>query len=219
MDADMTARRDAYDRILGDFRVGRIDVLVGTQMIAKGLHFPNVTLVGVVYADLSLHMPDFRAGERTFQLLAQVAGRAGRGEAPGEVIVQTYTPHHTAVQSARRLDYEGFCDQELEFRKELGYPPFSHLTCITLRGPEENKVSFYASTLARRIRELASGGVMTSDAVPAPLARARGEYRYQVMLRSPSIGAIGKPVREALQRVSLPPKIRCSVDVDAMSLL
>ena len=109
IDADVTTKKDSYERILGDFKTGKTDILIGTQMIAKGLHFPNVTLVGIVYADLSLHMPDFRAGERTFQLLAQVAGRAGRGDVSGQVIIQTYTPHNPSVQAARRIDYEGFC--------------------------------------------------------------------------------------------------------------
>src|SRR5207247_8312525 len=114
MDSDTLRRKDDYRRILGDFRSGKIDILVGTQMIAKGLHFPNVTLVGIVYADLSLHIPDFRAGERTFQLLTQVAGRAGRGDVEGEVIVQAFTPFHRGIQSARRIDLPGFYDQEIE---------------------------------------------------------------------------------------------------------
>jgi len=219
MDTDITTRKDSYERILGDFRVGRTDILVGTQMIAKGLHFPNVTLVGVIYADLSLHMPDFRAGERTFQLLAQVAGRAGRGETPGEVIVQTYTPFHVAVQAARRLDYEGFCDQEIEFRRELKYPPFTHLVCITLKGPADAKVSFCASTLARQLGKAVSGNVLVSDAAPAPIARAKGNYRYQVMLRCPSTRAMTGPLEKVLKESKLPPDVSCSVDVDALSLL
>jgi len=120
MDSDTMKRKEAYHRVLGEFRTGKIDILIGTQMIAKGLHFPNVTLVGVVNADVILHMPDFRAAERTFQLLTQVAGRAGRGDVSGEVIVQTRTPHNPAIQAARRLTYEEFCDQELEFRRQLG---------------------------------------------------------------------------------------------------
>ena len=219
MDTDTTTTRDAYDRVLGDFRVGKIDVLVGTQMIAKGLHFPNVTLVGVIYADLSLHMPDFRAGERTFQLLAQVGGRAGRGDVPGEVIVQTYTPFHAAVQAARRLDYEGFCDQELEFRRELGYPPFGHLVCLTLRGASEEKVAFCASSLAQQLGRRVAKKVSLSDACPAPLARAKGKYRYQVMLRCPSTRAMTVPVLRVLREFTFPKGITWTVDVDALSLL
>jgi len=134
MDSDTLKKKEDYRRILGDFRIGKIDILVGTQMIAKGLHFPNVTLVGIIYADLSLHMPDFRAGERTFQLLTQVAGRAGRGDVEGEVVVQAFTPFHPAIQYARRHDFPGFYEQEIEFRQQLKYPPISRVALLTLRG-------------------------------------------------------------------------------------
>ena len=219
MDADVTTGKDAYDRILGDFRTGKTDILIGTQMIAKGLHFPNVTLVGVIYADLSLHIPDFRAGERTFQLLAQVAGRAGRGDVSGEVIVQTFTPHHWAVQAARRLDYEGLCDQEFAFREELSYPPFSHLACITLRGASQQKVEFSCRTLVAAINKVVSNRVTVSEACPAPLAKAKGRYRYQVMLRSRAASSITRPLKELLKEFRFPDDVRCSVDIDALSLL
>ncbi|MFW6152295.1 MAG: replication restart helicase PriA [Verrucomicrobiota bacterium] len=219
LDADVTRRKDTYDRVLGDFRAGRINILLGTQMIAKGLHFPNVTLVGVIYADLSLHVADFRAGERTFQLLAQVAGRAGRGEVTGEVIVQTYTPHHPAVQAARRLDFEGFADQELEFRKELSYPPFSHLVCITVKGPVEEQVSFYISSLAERLKKMVPARVIISDPTPAPLAKAKGRYRYQLMLRAGSTASITAPLRKAVNGFNWPGKVNCVVDVDPVGLM
>ena len=218
MDADITTRKDAYERILGDFRAGKIDILIGTQMIAKGLHFPNVTLVGVVYADLSLHMPDFRAGERTFQLLAQVAGRAGRGDVAGEVIVQTYTPFHSAVQAARRADFEGFSDQELAFREELGYPPFSRLVCVTLKGPSEAKVSATASALAGVLKPVLADDVILTGPSPAVLAKAKGQYRYQLMLRCPSVRRMTTPLKEGLRGLKLPRGVACSVDVDAISL-
>jgi primosomal protein N' (replication factor Y) len=219
MDTDVTGAKDSYERILGDFRSGKIDILIGTQMIAKGLHFPNVTLVGVVYADLSLHMPDFRAGERTFQLLAQVAGRAGRGEVPGEVFVQTYTPFHVAVQAARRTDYAGFCDQELEFRRELKYPPFGHLVCVTLRGLSEERTSFYADSLAKALQLKLASGVILSEPSPAPLARAKSYYRFQFMLRHPSTKAMTVPLRETLRTFKLPDDVSLIVDVDALSIM
>ena len=147
MDADTMKRKDDYRRILGDFRAGKIDILVGTQMIAKGLHFPNVTLVGIIYADLALHQPDFRAGERTFQLLTQVAGRAGRGDVEGEVFVQAFTPFHPAIQYARRHDFAGFYEQEIEFREQLKYPPVSRVALLTLKGRNEEKVKFSADHL------------------------------------------------------------------------
>src|SRR3954452_18292774 len=146
MDSDTLKRKEDYRRTLGDFRTGKIEILVGTQMIAKGLHFPNVTLVGIIYADLSLHMPDFRAGERTFQLLTQVAGRAGRGDVEGEVIVQAFTPFHPAIQYARRHDYAGFYEQEIEFREQLKYPPFTHMILIAVRSQHQTKASFSTET-------------------------------------------------------------------------
>ena len=159
MDADAMKRKDDYRRILGDFRAGKIDILVGTQMIAKGLHFPNVTLVGIIYADLALHQPDFRAGERTFQLLTQVAGRAGRGDVEGEVFVQAFAPFHPAIQYARRHDFTGFYEQEIEFREQLKYPPVSRVALLTLKGRNEEKVKFSADHLKRELeKNLVTGG-------------------------------------------------------------
>ena len=221
MDADMTTRKHSHANILGAFRSGQLDILIGTQMIAKGLHFPNVTLVGVIYADLSLHMPDFRASERTFQLLAQVAGRAGRGEVHGEVIIQTYTPFNPAVQAARRVDYEGFCDQELEFRKDLSYPPFSRLICIGLKGAGETATSYSAACLAKRLQEhpAGQGRVRVSEAAPAPLAKAKGKYRFQVVMRAGSVRLMTRMLSETLEKLTLPRDVALSVDVDALSLL
>ncbi len=219
MDSDTTTQKDSHRRILGDFRTGKIHILIGTQMIAKGLHFPNVTLVGVLLADMSLHMPDFRAAERTFQLLTQVAGRAGRGDVKGEVIVQTYTPFHPAIQAARRLDYDGFYDQEIEFRRELSYPPFAHLVCVTLRGPVEEKVSFSGEVFMKTLGPLLPKEVIAAGPAPAPLARAMGQYRYQIILRAPSTKAMTQPLKKILREFKWPDGVTCAVDVDAMSLL
>jgi len=219
MDSDTMTRKDAYDDALGDFRSGNIDVLVGTQMIAKGLHFPNVTLVGVVSADTSLHLPDFRAGERTFQLLAQVAGRAGRGDVSGEVLVQTYTPRHVAIQAARRLDYEGLYDQETEFRRELRYPPAAHLICVTLRGKSEPEVAFCSQSLQKRVAKAVSSRVVVSQACPAPLAKAKGHFRYQIILRSTSVKAMTRPLREAVRSLRFPRTVTCAIDVDALNIM
>ncbi|MED5278422.1 MAG: primosomal protein N', partial [Verrucomicrobiota bacterium] len=169
MDSDTLKRKEDYRRILGDFRTGKIDILVGTQMIAKGLHFPNVTLVGIIHADLSLHIPDFRAGERTFQLLTQVAGRAGRGEVEGEVYVQSFTPFHPAIQYARRHDYVGFYEQEIEFRQQLNYPPVGRVALLTLRGRSEDRVKFIADHLRREMDTVAKelGEVVVAGPAPA----------------------------------------------------
>ena len=219
MDADTTGRKAAYDEILGDFRDRKIDILVGTQMIAKGLHFPNVTLVGVVYADLSLHVPDFRASERTYQLLAQVSGRAGRGDVAGEVIVQTYTPHHTAIQAARRLDYEGLCAEEIEFRTELLYPPATHLICITVKGRQEPEVKYCTEILAKRFTEACGNSARISEACPAPLAKAKNYYRYQIMARGRAVSTMVNPLKIILNELKLPKSVTVAVDVDALDLM
>lgn len=227
MDSDTMRKKNAHRDILSKFRVGKIDILIGTQMIAKGLDFPNVTLVGVVNPDHALHMADFRAGERVFQLLTQVAGRAGRGQVAGEVLVQTYTPHHPAIQFARRIDFEGFCDQELEFRKELFYPPFSHLACITLRGKHESLVEQTCDLLFQTLeshcaasQKEGDASMMISPPVPAPISRVRGEYRWQILMRAEKTGEIVLPVRRAVAAISKWPKgVKCIIDVDASSLL
>ncbi len=219
MDSDTTTAKDSHRKILGEFRMGHVNILVGTQMIAKGLHFPNVTLVGVVFADLSLHMPDFRAAERTFQLLTQVAGRAGRGDVAGSVIVQTYTPFHPAIQAARRLDYDGFYDQEIEYRRQLGYPPFAHLLCIALQGLSEERVKFYGEHFMEKLRPLLDSRVTAAGPVPAPLARAKGRYRYQIIMRAPTTKMMTAPLRAVLKDFKWPKDVSCSVDVDAYSLL
>ena len=219
MDADSTRGKDSHRKILGEFKTGKIDILIGTQMIAKGLDFPNVTLIGVLNADLSLHMPDFRAGERTFQLLTQVAGRAGRGEIPGEVIVQTFTPFHQAIQAARRLDYDGFCDQEYEFRRELGYPPFGHLVCVGIRGLDQQKVMKAAEQFGEYLTPRLPPRVVVSGPAPAPLEKAKGQFRHQLMLKAPSTKAMTGPLREAVAGFRWPAGVAVVVDVDAVSLM
>jgi primosomal protein N' (replication factor Y) len=175
MDADTMKRKDDYRKVLGDFRAGKTDILVGTQMIAKGLHFPNVTLVGIIYADLALHQPDFRAGERTFQLLTQVAGRAGRGDVEGEVFVQAFAPFHPAIQYARRHDFTGFYEQEIEFREQLKYPPVSRVALLTLKGRNEDKVKFSADHLKRELEKVL-GSAPAPGAVVSALADDTGLF-------------------------------------------
>ena len=224
LDADSVSRKDSLREALHAFRTGKIDILVGTQMIAKGLHFPNVTLVGIVNADMSLHLPDFRAGERTFQLLTQVAGRAGRGEVSGEVFVQTYTPFHPAIQFARHHDFPGFWEQEIEFREKTKYPPFWHALLITLRSESESHAAFSADTLARRVREAAASGSIPSDTVisnpaPAPIAKSHGQFRFHLMLRTRRMTRLSKGLAEILEKLTFPEEVLVSVDVDAYQLL
>ncbi|NCD34713.1 MAG: primosomal protein N' [Spartobacteria bacterium] len=219
MDSDVTSRKEAYERILGAFRSGKIDILIGTQMIAKGHHFPNVTLVGVINADTALNLPDFRAGERTFQLLTQVAGRAGRGEVPGEVMIQTFTPCHPVIQSVRRLDYIAYADEELAARQEFGYPPYRRMICLTFRGPDEAAVGELAFLVERRLRELFSPNQRISPAAPAPIARIKAAYRYQIILIVQSIRPASKRIRYVLDRLELPEGYHVVVDIDALNTM
>jgi len=220
MDSDTLKRKEDYRRILGDFRTGKIDILVGTQMIAKGLHFPNVTLVGIIHADLSLHIPDFRAGERTFQLLTQVAGRAGRGDVEGEVYVQSFTPFHPAIQYARRHDYIGFFEQEIEFRQQLNYPPVGRVALLTLRGRSEDRVKFVADHLRKEMDVVAKeyGDLVVAGPAPAPLLRAENFYRYQIMLRTPRMPQLSRKLSALRETFRIPEDLRLVIDIDPMSL-
>ncbi len=220
MDSDALKRKDDFRRILGDFRTGKLDILVGTQMIAKGLHFPNVTLVGIVNADISLHMPDFRASERTFQLITQVAGRAGRGDIEGEVFVQSFTPFHPAIQYARRHDFPGFYEHELEFREQLGYPPVARVALLTLKGRNEDKVRLSSEHLRRELeKELAAvKDLIIAGPAPAPLARAESLYRYQIMLRARQMSVVSRHLALLTQRLTLPEDVQFAVDVDPVDL-
>jgi primosomal protein N' (replication factor Y) len=220
MDSDSMKRKDEYRRILGDFRTGKIDILLGTQMIAKGLHFPNVTLVGIVYADLALHQPDFRAGERTFQLLTQVAGRAGRGDIEGEVFVQAFTPYHPAIQFARRHDFVGFYEQELEFRQQLKYPPVGRVALLTLKGRNEDKVKFSAEHLRRALDKLAPDfkDLIIAGPAPAPLLKAETFYRYQVMLRLHQMKRLSLRLSQLSQSLTLPEDVSLTIDIDPVDV-
>jgi len=219
MDADVMQRREAYRETLGAFRAGKIDVLVGTQMIAKGLHFPNVTLVGIVNADMGLHLPDFRASERTFQLLTQVAGRAGRGDVAGEVVVQSYTPFHPSIQFARHHDFDGFYDQEIDWREKMGQPPFTHFVLITIRCPHEERAKLSAETVHRRLKEVLPPGVTLGEPAPAPLEKSHGNFRWHIALRSRAVLKLSRALRGVLDRLTWPDDVFVIVDVDAHHLL
>jgi primosomal protein N' (replication factor Y) (superfamily II helicase) len=219
MDADSMTRKEAYRETLRSFRVGKIDILVGTQMIAKGLHFPNVTLVGIINADLSLHLPDFRAGERTFQLLTQVAGRAGRGETPGDVFVQTYTPFSPSIQFARHHDFAGYFEQELEFRERCDFPPFKHAILITVRSAHEARAKFSAETLARRLKEALGSEFILGEPTPAPLEKLQGQFRFHILMRGEAIMRLSRLVRETLDKLPFPEDVAVAVDVDPYQLL
>src|SRR5438094_560683 len=225
LDRDAAQRPGAQRRILGSWQSGDTDILVGTQMVSKGHDVPGVTLVAVLLADLSLNVPDFRAAERTFQLLVQVAGRAGRGDAPGRVIVQTFRPEHPSVAAAATHDYAGFMARELERRRALGYPPFSRLVNLRLEGRDGARVEHAAREVAARLRRQARALQLADDAVlgpaPPPVERVRGRYRWQILLRAPDVRALRALARlaaacgPALGRAH----VRLAVDVDPYSML
>ncbi len=218
IDTDTMKRKTQLEDTLNDFKAQKYDLLIGTQMIAKGLHFPNVTLVGVLNADLGLHIPDFRAGERTFQLLTQVAGRAGRGHLLGEVLVQTFTPHNPSIQYARHHDFEGFATQELEARRTLNFPPFVHVTLITARSEHERRAQFCAETLHKRLVSDLPQEFLISDPMPSPLVRVANQFRFQVLMRAKNPRRMVAHIRKHLDALTFPEDVIVTVDIDAYNL-
>ena len=210
---------NAVRTILNQFRAHKIDILLGTQMIAKGLDFPNVTLVGVLNADLGLHIPDPRAGERTFQLLTQVAGRAGRGDLSGEVIIQTFTPQSPSLQYARHHDTDGFAAQELEMRRTFDLPPFTHIAVLTIRSQHESMAEFATQTLAARLRGMLPPPATMTDPMPAPIPRAHGQFRFQITVKGPSARILSRTLRKLVQEAGLGEDLTAVIDVDAMSFM
>ena len=225
MDRDTVRGHGDFERMLSEFQAGELDLLVGTQMIAKGHDVHGVTLVGVVGADSALGLPDFRAAERTFQLLTQVAGRAGRGETPGKVVLQTLFPEHYAVQFAAHHDYRGFAEKELRFRGWMHYPPFDALANVVVRSDRQEEALHFAGLLGRWLEKARGSagnlqGVRVLGPAPAPLLRLKRDYRYHFVLKSASrerLNAVLRALQDAAQRHKIPVN-RLMVDVDAMSL-
>jgi primosomal protein N' (replication factor Y) len=219
MDSDTMRAPGSHEQVLSAFKAGKVQILLGTQMIAKGLDFPNVTLVGVVNADTALHLPDFRAAERTFQLVAQVAGRTGRGDRPGRVLVQTYSPEHPAIRSAIRHDYEGFAQGELPEREKYGVPPYGRLVRLIARGPHESAVHAYLENLALAFRQAADPSVRILGPAPAPILKIRDLYRVHLQLRCPHSRPLQLLASTVPSRHPTPPGIELAIDVDPMTML
>jgi primosomal protein N' (replication factor Y) len=219
MDSDTMRSPGSHERVLAAFHSGEVQILLGTQMIAKGLDFPNVTLVGVVNADVALHLPDFRAAERTFQLVAQVAGRTGRGAKAGRVLVQTYSPDHPAIRSAIQHDYLGFVQSELPERAKFGVPPYGRLVRLVARGPVESAVSSYMESLSAAFRQAADPSVRILGPAPAPILKIRNLFRIHLQLRCPN----SKPLQSLLSTVPdrhpASPGIEIAIDVDPITML
>lgn len=221
MDTDSMRVRGSHEDVLERFRHGEIQILLGTQMIAKGLDFPNVTLVGVINADTALHLPDFRASERTFQLVAQVAGRTGRGEKGGRVLVQTLNPDHPAIAAAVRHDYVRFAEQELATRSALHYPPFGAMVRVVIRGPQEQAARDAADHVAQLLKKLAESesGVRVMGPAPAAIPKLRSNFRFQIQLQSPEGEPLRRLAAEATTALKLPKDVFCTVDVDPWDML
>ncbi len=218
LDTDTTRRKNTLRDTLRDFRAKKINILLGTQMIAKGLDFPNVTLVGVLNADLSLYAPDFRAGERTFQLLTQVAGRAGRGKMAGEVIIQTSTPHSPSIQFARHHDFDGFVAQELDVRQQFQYPPFTHLALLLARSSHERRAEFTLQTLHRKLAENLPENVILGDPIPSPLTKSHSQFRFQLLMRGPNARVLSHHLNKILRATPTPEDVIVTADLDAYDL-
>ncbi len=223
MDSDTSRRKGARNAILAALARGEIDILVGTQMITKGFDFPGVRLVGVVMADLSLNLPDFRSAERTFQLLTQAAGRAGRGEDSGRVLIQTYAPHHYSIRAAQYQDYARFMRREIELRRELGYPPFTRLAMVRMEGMDGAAVERIASAVASAIQKADRAGTLrVLGPAPAPIERIAQRYRWQVMVKAPGWSQLRDPLtsmREQITPRADADNVALSVDIDPVHML
>ena len=225
MDRDTTRKRGSHAELLRQWETGDIDILIGTQMITKGHDVSRVTLVGALLADMSLNLPDFRSAERTFQLLSQVAGRSGRGEDPGRVIIQTYGPEHYAIQPLVTHDYKNFFAREIEFRRALGYPPFGKLVNLRLDGPKSENVEAKARALASKIRALQSGNPKYREHIeilgpaPSPIEKLRNRYRWQLLLKGNQIGPLIALANLARETFTGARNVRMHIDVDPYNML
>lgn len=222
LDKDSSQAKGSLMKILKDWKEHRLDILVGTQMVAKGHDVPNVTLVGVLGVDGSLNIPDFRASERTFQLLMQVAGRSGRGERPGRVIVQSFSPEHSSIQLAAKHDYLSFYEWECAIRRELSYPPFGRLIRFQFQSGKIENIEKFAALLEKNLSHLEAGKeVQILGPAPSPLEKIRGQYRYGLILKS----AQRKKLRQVAQNLMIwlekeaPSGLKWSVDVDPIEML
>jgi len=222
MDRDTTASRHSHQRIFKSMESGEADVLIGTQMVTKGLDLPEVTLVGVLLADSTLHLPDFRSAERTFQFLTQVAGRSGRGEKSGEVIVQTFSPDHYSIRHAARHDFEGFYAEESANRKLLGYPPFRRLVRVLIKGNNRDSVQSSSERFKEILCSNRSEGIDILGPVSAPFGKIRGKYRWHLILKGGEAKPLNVLVRRSLERFyrdGSSRQVQVEIDVDPLSLL
>jgi primosomal protein N' (replication factor Y) len=222
LDRDSTRKRKELEGILGRFRDRRIDILTGTQMIVKGHDYPGISLVGILCGDLSLHFPDFRAAERTFQMITQVAGRTGRERDSGRVILQTFDPDHPAIRHAASHEYAGFFETDSELRRELLYPPFGHLILVRVEGNSEKRVEDMALKIGRAARMIKgnSGEVLILGPAPAPRRKVLGRFRWQLLFKGPARAPVRALVRTLVDGGYLKAHgLKIVVDVDPLDML
>jgi primosomal protein N' (replication factor Y) len=220
MDRDTTSKKDAHKKLIEAMSHKKVDVLVGTQMVSKGHHLPGVALVGVVNADTGLNMPDFRAAERTFQLLTQVAGRAGRGEKTGRVVVQTFSPEHPSIVAAQTHDFPGFYEKEIAGRRELGLPPFSRMARVVVSSSASGLAKKFAHKVGQHARSLAkTAKVEVLGPAEAPLARIRGRFRHHLILKGEGALSLNRVAAKLLNIQGKPAKISIRVDIDPQQML
>jgi len=222
MDSDTMRKVGSHEEALARFRAGEVQILLGTQMIAKGLDFPNVTLVGVINADTALHFPDFRAAERTFQLVTQVAGRTGRSARGGRVLVQTFRPNHPEIEAAVHHDYLRFVSQELPSRQQFGYPPAAEMIRLIVRGEQEGVTTAFCQELADRLQAAfpdEAEELRLLGPAPAPIAKLRGKYRFHLLLIDSDRDRLRRVFRQATADVPAVSGVQWVVDVDPWSLL
>lgn len=217
MDADTTRHKGSHQKLLRDFGTGKADVLIGTQMIAKGLHFPEVTLVGILNSDTSLNIPDFRASENVFQLITQVSGRSGRGTAPGEVIIQTCLPDNTTIQFASKQDYLGFYNEEISVREMFGYPPFSHMAKLLFSGPDAKQTADAAERLRAALLKQFPSQYEINPVVPCGYAKVKDRYRYQFLIRGPTMHPFNNALKLVQEQCPIPRQVKLNVDVNPSS--
>lgn len=222
MDVDTTSKKGAHERLLADFQEGKADILLGTQMIAKGLDFPNITLVGVLSADTMLHLPDFRSSEKTFQLLTQVSGRAGRHELEGEVVIQTYSPEHYSVELAGEQDYDRFYQKEMMIRKIHKYPPFYYISLVTVSHEQLMKVVSVTEKISTFLQSRLSNESIVLGPVASPIPRINNRYRYQCLIkykREPELGKALKAVLDRYQQEIVSDGLQISIDLNPYILM
>ena len=217
MDADTTRHKGSHQRLLRAFRSGKGDILIGTQMIAKGLHLPQVTLVGILNADAGLQIPDFRASENAFQLITQVAGRAGRGKLAGEVIIQSRMPDNSVIAHTANQDFTAFFAEEIASRELFEYPPFSHLVKFAFSGKDEQRTFVVAEQLRAALLQRLPDCYEFHPVIPAGYAKVKDRFRFQFLLRGPQVSPVTQQLEAIRFPQSMPSHTKCTVDIDPLS--